>query len=180
MPLIAALALLLGAGAAAGAPPAGPSPLPTPSAAGHAAPPIPAERVLNGKAEDIRWETLRGKVVLVDFFSIACKPCIKAMPMLVDLQKRYRDRFAIVGYHIGRGSPDEVSALIRKMGLNYPVAMPPGWDNPKVDIPGNDFLAQLGSEMLPAGAIVDAQGVLRHWDLRPDAAQARVLEMLKK
>lgn len=141
--------------------------------------PIPYAQVLNGRAEDLAWDKLRGRVVMVDFFSKDCKPCIKAMPMLVSLAEKYKGRLQIVGYHIGRGTPDEVTAVITKMKLPYPVVMPPGWENPKVDIPGNDYLASLGSEMLPAAALFDAEGQLKHKDLRPDAAHAKVVAMLE-
>jgi thiol-disulfide isomerase/thioredoxin len=143
-------------------------------------PPIPYAEVLNGKPEELAWDKLKGRVVMVDFFSKDCKPCIKAMPMLVKLQEKYKDRLQIVGYHIGRGTPDEVAAVIAKLKLNWPIVMAPGWENPKVDIPGNDYLASLGSEMLPAAALFDAEGKLQHKDLRPDDAHAKVVEMLEK
>ncbi|MGL4942121.1 MAG: TlpA family protein disulfide reductase [Thermoguttaceae bacterium] len=43
-------------------------------------------------------QTLRGKIVLVDFWATWCPECLKAMPKLIDIYRRYSSRgFTIVG-----------------------------------------------------------------------------------
>lgn len=165
------------AGATGPAPSTPSSPRPPPPALA-ALPEIPVGPVLNGKPADVIWSALRGKVVLLDFFSYSCKPCLKAMPDLVELQAAHADRLRIVGYHIGRGSSADVQPIVTKFALNYPVVFPPDWENPKVMIPGADFMATFGMEMLPCAVLVDTAGKLRHWNLRPADVAPRVAELL--
>jgi thiol-disulfide isomerase/thioredoxin len=38
------------------------------------------------------WETLRGKIVVLDFWGTWCGPCVAAMPDLIELSRRYRGK----------------------------------------------------------------------------------------
>lgn len=143
-------------------------------------PEIPVGPVYNGQAAEVSWKALKGRVVLLDFFSFACKPCLKAMPDIVKLQAAHPDRLRVIGYHIGRGSKAEIEPLIARFELNYPMVQPPDHEDPKVDVPGAAFLAQFGSEMLPYTALIDAEGKLRYWNLSPEQVAARVAELLAK
>lgn len=175
---IAAAVLALAVSASAQTPSPATSPAPPPAAA--AMPEIPLGPVVGGKAAELSWAKLKGKVVLLDFFSLACKPCVAAMPGLVKLQADHAKDLQIVGYHIGRGTPEEVQALVDRMKLDYPVILPPDYLDPKVMIPGQSFLESFGSEMLPATSLIDRDGKLVAWDLKPDAVPARVEELLKR
>ncbi|MEK6983995.1 MAG: thioredoxin family protein [Nanoarchaeota archaeon] len=56
------------------------------------------ERWIN--SEPLKIEQLRGKVVLVDFWTYTCINCIRTLPYLKDWDKKYRDKgLAIVGVH---------------------------------------------------------------------------------
>src|ERR671919_2720923 len=69
---------------------------------------------------------LKGKVVLVDFWTYSCINCIRTIPYLVDWNEKYADKgLVIVGIH----SPefefekniDNVKAAVQKYGIKYPV-----------------------------------------------------------
>ena len=71
---------------------------------------------------------LKGKVVLVDFWTYSCINCVRTLPYLMDWDKKYRDQgLVIVGVH----SPefefekklDNVKAAIIHHGIHYPVAL---------------------------------------------------------
>ena len=71
---------------------------------------------------------LRGKVVLVDFWTYSCINCIRTLPYLKSWDKKYRDKgLVIVGVH----SPefefekniDNVRAAVSRFGIHYPVAL---------------------------------------------------------
>ena len=47
-------------------------------------------RTLNG--EQIAMESLRGKVVLVNFWATSCSTCVQEMPEMVETYKKYSDR----------------------------------------------------------------------------------------
>jgi thiol-disulfide isomerase/thioredoxin len=68
-------------------------------------------------------DTLRGKVVLVNFWATWCTPCREEIPMLSALQERYRDQLVILGLSIDEGSAEEVEAFAKGLGVTYPVAM---------------------------------------------------------
>ena len=71
---------------------------------------------------------LKGKVVLVDFWTYGCINCVHTLPYVTALDKKYRDKgLLIIGVH----SPefefekklDNVQAALAQHGIHYPVAM---------------------------------------------------------
>ena len=75
----------------------------------------------------LRLKSLRGRVVLVDFWTYSCINCLRTLPYLTAWDKRYRkDGLTIVGIH----SPEfpfekdagNVGEAIQRNGIEYPVA----------------------------------------------------------
>src|SRR3954469_9478800 len=106
--------------------------------------------------ESLSMSDLRGKVVLIDFWTYTCINCIRTLPYLEAWQQRYgRDGFTIVGIH----SPEfpfekdagNVEAAIRQNHLTYPV------------VQDNDLATwnAWGNQYWPADYLVDAQGNVR-------------------
>jgi thiol-disulfide isomerase/thioredoxin len=86
-----------------------------------AAAPVVAMRDLDGR--EVSLASLRGKVVLVNFWATWCGPCRAEIPDLVALQEKYRDQLQVIGI-----SQDEVPVdLVRRFAadhrMNYPVVM---------------------------------------------------------
>jgi thiol-disulfide isomerase/thioredoxin len=78
------------------------------------------------EGQSINLKDLKGKVVLVDFWTYSCINCIRTLPYLVDWNEKYADKgLVIVGVH----SPefefekniDNVKAAVQKYGIKYPV-----------------------------------------------------------
>ncbi|HEU4977293.1 MAG TPA: cytochrome c biogenesis protein DipZ [Solirubrobacteraceae bacterium] len=99
---------------------------------------------------------LRGRVVLVDFWTYTCINCIRTLPYLKAWDARYRaEGLTIVGVH----SPEfdfekdagNVQAAIRQNGLRYPV------------VQDNDLKtwAAWGNQYWPADYLIDATGQVR-------------------
>ncbi len=66
---------------------------------------------------------LRGRPVLVTFWSVSCDICREEMPALIDLYHRFGPRgLEIIGVSMPYDRPDLVMDIIRQQGLNYPVA----------------------------------------------------------
>jgi thiol-disulfide isomerase/thioredoxin len=70
---------------------------------------------------------LRGKVVLVNFWTYGCVNCINALPHVVELDKKYRDRgLVVIGVHTPEfpfeRSAANVQAALKRHGITYPVA----------------------------------------------------------
>jgi thiol-disulfide isomerase/thioredoxin len=62
---------------------------------GKLLPPLDAAGWINTKSP-LTAEDLRGKIVLVDFWASDCLPCIRALPTLIEFNKRYRDRGVMI------------------------------------------------------------------------------------
>ena len=99
---------------------------------------------------------LRGKVVLIDFWTYTCINCIRTLPYLEAWQQRYgRDGFTVVGVHSPEfpfeKDADNVQAAIRQNHLTYPV------------VQDNDLATwnAWGNQYWPADYLVDAQGNVR-------------------
>src|SRR5919106_1679825 len=76
--------------------------------------------------EPINLSDLKGKVVLVDFWTYSCINCIRTIPYLVDWNEKYADRgLVIVGIHAPEfefeKNIDNVKAAVQKYGIKYPV-----------------------------------------------------------
>lgn len=71
----------------------------------------------------ITAESLRGKVVLVNFWATWCPPCRAEIPDLIALQNKYRDRLVVLGISEDEGPVDDVKAFVAAQKMNYPVAM---------------------------------------------------------
>jgi len=70
---------------------------------------------------------LRGKVVLVNFWTYGCSNCVNALPHVVDLYAKYKDRgLVVVGIHTPEfpfeRSASNVQAALKRHGITYPVA----------------------------------------------------------
>ncbi|HEY6638823.1 MAG TPA: cytochrome c biogenesis protein DipZ [Solirubrobacterales bacterium] len=106
--------------------------------------------------ESLSIGDLRGKVVLIDFWTYTCINCIRTLPYLEAWQQRYgRDGFTVIGVHSPEfpfeKDADNVQAAIRQNHLTYPVVQ----DN---DLGTWDAW---GNQYWPSEYLVDAQGNVR-------------------
>jgi cytochrome c biogenesis protein CcdA/thiol-disulfide isomerase/thioredoxin len=100
---------------------------------------------------------LRGKVVLVDFWTYSCINCVRTLPHMRELWTKYHDQpFLIVGVHapefVFEKSPANVGDAIKRHQLGYPIAQ------------DNDFgtWKAFNNHYWPAKYLIDAQGVIRY------------------
>jgi thiol-disulfide isomerase/thioredoxin len=134
--------------------PAGsPSPKENVIAAGEIGSRLPEFSVKDLQGREISSASLRGKVVLIDFWATWCQPCRKEMPGYQKLLDRYGSRgFAVVGFKFDT-MPDmeDPDQFAKRIGVRYPLA-----------VAVNDLKQKFGGiEGLPTTMIYDRQGVLR-------------------
>jgi len=69
----------------------------------------------------------RGKVLVVDFWATDCAPCVKLVPQLAQLSRKYRDKgLEVVGLTSDdRADQEQVVDFLKKRGADYTV----GYDN---------------------------------------------------
>jgi peroxiredoxin len=95
---------------------------------------------LDGKS--VRLSEHRGKVVLIDFWSTTCDPCMVEMPHLVDLYKKHKDKgFVVLAISLdGPESRAQVSSVVHDKNMVFPVLLDEettvvGKFNPKKEMP---------------------------------------------
>ena len=75
----------------------------------------------------LKLADLRGKVVLVNFWTYGCVNCVNTLPHVTGLYAKYRDRgLVVVGIHTPEfpfeRSASNVQAALKRHGITYPVA----------------------------------------------------------
>ena len=100
---------------------------------------------------------LRGKVVLVDFWTYTCINCLRTLPHLEAWDAAYREKgLVIVGVHTPEfafeHSASNVEAAIRRLGVHYPVPL------------DNEYATwdAYSNQYWPAEYLVDRSGHVRH------------------
>ena len=79
-------------------------------------------RTLNG--EQIAMESLRGKVVLVNFWATSCATCVQEMPEMVETYKKYSDRgFELIAVAMSYDPPNYVLNYSESRQLPFIVAL---------------------------------------------------------
>jgi len=109
----------------------------------------------DGQAIDLT--SLRGKVVLIDFWAYSCINCQRSLPHVVAWDETYRDLgLDVIGIHSPEYAfekdPGNVAAGIADFGIEYPVALDNSlatWTNYR-------------NRYWPAHYLIDAQGTVRH------------------
>jgi cytochrome c biogenesis protein CcdA/thiol-disulfide isomerase/thioredoxin len=101
--------------------------------------------------------SLRGRVVLIDFWTYSCINCLRTLPALKAWDARYRrDGLTIIGMHAPEfpfeRDAGNVEQAIARNGLRYPVAQ------------DNDFATwrAYGNQYWPAKYLIDARGRVRY------------------
>jgi cytochrome c biogenesis protein CcdA/thiol-disulfide isomerase/thioredoxin len=107
--------------------------------------------------EPLTLRELRGKVVLIDFWTYSCINCIRTLPHLKAWYERYGNSgLTIVGLHAPEfpfeRDADNVDRAVRQNGIEYPVAQ------------DNDFAtwSAYGNQFWPAKYLIDARGQVRY------------------
>lgn len=120
----------------------------TPSLAG-------AQQWLN--SDPLTIEGLKGKVVVIDFWTYSCINCLRAIPYVRAWAEKYRDHgLVVIGVHAPEfafeRNVDNVKKAIATLGIRYPVAI------------DNDYKIwrAFDNEYWPAHYFIDANGKVRH------------------
>jgi len=82
--------------------------------------------------EPLTLAGLRGRVVLIDFWTYSCINCLRTLPHLEAWDEAYRkDGLTIIGVHSPEFAfehvPDNVRSAVRRLGIRYPVALDNGF-----------------------------------------------------
>ncbi|MGH3588416.1 MAG: thioredoxin-like domain-containing protein, partial [Pseudonocardia sp.] len=80
---------------------------------------------LNTGGRDVTLAGLRGKVVVLDFWTFCCINCLHVLDELRELEERHRDELVIVGVHSPKfaheADPVALAAAVERYGVHHPV-----------------------------------------------------------
>ncbi len=102
-------------------------------------------------------ESLRGKVVLIDFWTYSCINCLRTLPYVKSWYATYHDAgLVVVGVHTPEfafeADPRNVAAAIQREGITYPVALDPQYATWRA----------YENRFWPAKYLIDSNGQLRY------------------
>ncbi|CAG9166228.1 cytochrome c biogenesis protein DipZ [Cupriavidus pampae] len=125
---------------------------------------LPVEGRFPGLDGAVQWlnspplsaEALRGKVVLVDFWTYSCINCLRTLPYLKAWAEKYRDQgLVVIGVHAPEfafeRNIDNVRKAAHDLGVTYPIAI----DN------NYAIWRAFGNNYWPAHYFIDAKGNVR-------------------
>jgi len=109
-------------------------------------------------SKPLNLEDLRGKVVLIDFWTYSCINCIRTQPYLKSWHETYKDSgLVIIGVHAPEFAfeqkPENVKKAVQKAGLTYPIAL------------DNDFATwnAYENQYWPGSYLIDKDGKVRRY-----------------
>jgi thiol-disulfide isomerase/thioredoxin len=118
-----------------------------------------APEISNGvwiNSEPLTLKSLRGRVVLIDFWTFACYNCRNTLPALKKWDAQYRDKgLTIIGVHTPEldfeRDIDQLRREIAELGINYPIVTDQDYSTWKA----------YGVEAWPTVFLLDKQGRVR-------------------
>lgn len=132
---------------------------------GKPAPPLKLTGWINGKPE-----TLKGKIVVVDFWATWCGPCLAAIPHTNQVAAEYADRGVVVIGACTSSGQEKFKETAEAHDMQYPAAKDPG----------NRAAKAWGVRFYPTYAVVDRSGVVRAIGLKPTAVEKVVEKLLEE
>jgi cytochrome c biogenesis protein CcdA/thiol-disulfide isomerase/thioredoxin len=126
---------------------------------------LPAEGPMPSLAGAVAWlnsppltgDSLRGKVVLIDFWTYSCINCLRELPYIKAWAQKYGPAgLVIIGVHTPEFAFERVAANVQKankdLGVTYPVAIDSDYK----------IWSAFNNQYWPALYFVDSTGIIRH------------------
>ncbi len=130
------------------------------------APNFTLKDVISG--QEYSLSQLRGKVVMLNFFTFTCEPCKKEMPYLNQIDQEFKSQgLQTIGVGLA-STPEELRSLTQQLGLNYPVLL------------GNDTVSNAYGkiEFVPTTFIIGRQGNIVH-KITEARSKAEFIKLIK-
>ncbi|GAA3743215.1 MULTISPECIES: TlpA disulfide reductase family protein [Flavobacterium] len=123
------------------------------------------------KGEKIALSSLRGTLVLIDFWASWCGPCIKEQPLLIKLNNAYPDKLSIYGVSMDTKKPLWTGAIAKGKLPWTNVSDLKYWQSPVV----SDYMLQ----SVPLNFLIDKNGIILAKNIHGQALEAKIKELLE-
>jgi peroxiredoxin len=115
--------------------------------------PMPAVTFTLTDGTTLDSQDLRGKRVLINFWSVSCAVCLRDMPRLTAIHESLADQqFTVIGVAMPHDPPPAVIETVERMAPGYPIAL---------DVQGDLARAFGDVSVTPTSFLVDASGNIR-------------------
>jgi len=122
--------------------------------------------------KNLSLASLKGKVVLVDFWASWCGPCRKENPNLVKAYAKYHDKgFEIIGVSLDDKKENWLKAIDADKLVWLHASDLKGWKS--------DLAAEYGIRSIPTSFLVDTEGKIIGKDLRGDLLEKKLASIFK-
>jgi len=78
-----------------------------------------SEYTVSAENNSIKISGMEGKVVFLEFFGLQCPACKEAMPHLIHLQDKYKDKLQVLAVEVQNNEVDQVNEYKATHGINY-------------------------------------------------------------
>ncbi|MDQ6531336.1 TlpA disulfide reductase family protein [Flavobacterium sp. LHD-85] len=123
------------------------------------------------KGEKVALSSLRGTLVLVDFWASWCGPCIKEQPLLIKLHNTYPDKLSIYGVSMDTKKPLWTGAIAKAKLPWTNVSDLKYWQSPVI----GDYMLQ----SIPLNFLIDKNGIILAKNIHGQALEAKIKELLE-
>ncbi|SEN13053.1 Thiol-disulfide isomerase or thioredoxin [bacterium A37T11] len=125
---------------------------------GEKVPDVVFSTVLEYPFTQIKLSDLKGKLVILDFWSVHCKPCIELFPKIRELQKRYEDQIIILPVSFNNPLNEVKDFIAKRKGTKFEMKLPTIVQIPYVDTVLKTMFPFAG---VPHEIWIDKDGILR-------------------
>ena len=101
---------------------------------------------------EISLKDLRGKVVLIDFWTYCCINCIHVLPDLKYLEEKYADELVVIGCHSAKFDNEKDTEAIRRAIVRYEIEHPVINDSEMI------VWRKMGARSWPTLVLIDPEG----------------------
>ncbi|MGQ9508369.1 MAG: TlpA disulfide reductase family protein [Thermodesulfobacteriota bacterium] len=103
------------------------------------------------KGQEITLSSLKGKVILLDFWATWCGPCKESIPHLIAIYKDFQNKgVEVIGLSMDRGEEKIIHNFVNSFDIPYPILIAP-----------DDLAKKYGVTGLPTTFLIDKEGKVR-------------------
>ncbi|QOI99110.1 MAG: redoxin family protein [Phycisphaeraceae bacterium] len=110
--------------------------------------PAPAFSLKDVSGQTYTLESLKGKVVVLDFWATWCKPCLAVMPAIQKVHEKYKDKgVVVIGMHTDTNTDTKAPDVMDNLGCDYLLLLSAGAVSNQYKVRG-----------IPSLYVIDAEG----------------------